>query len=220
MIFDSNIRVFHIKDGLCKRLFVIQDHLALSLSGSGLSFDPRFPEGRLAVMSSTQQTAIDDIPNSIRPYRLRVYDLSSRQVVTAAASASDKLIHHAVHSPDGRIIATLGVNASIFISCHIFINCVDLYCADTLMRLYHLPFHDEPCKINNLVLYPAFSRNGSLLAQSSGDHTRKVSLFQMPQYDHSLQEACRSTILHHTPRPLIHQLPLPKSLIQFLLFVK
>ncbi|ELU15518.1 hypothetical protein CAPTEDRAFT_220011 [Capitella teleta] len=213
---DPNIRVFRIKDGLCQRLFVIEDRLALSLSGSALSFDPRFPEGRLTVLSSTQQAAVDD--SRLRPNRLRVYDLPTNRVINAAPSATDKLAHHAVHSPDGRLVAVLGINASIHIDCRTFVSCVDVYCADSLQRLWHCALQDGPCSMKSLHAFPAFSRNGSLLAIFSGESTRKVHLHRMPHHDRSLRDACRTCILHHTPRECVHQLPLPNAMLDFLLF--
>lgn len=219
MSLDSNIRIIRIQDGLCRRLFVIQDFLTMNLAGSGLSFDPRYPSGRLAVFSSTQQAALEDSDLS-PPDRLRVYDLCTRRVVAAAPSVTDRIVHHAVHSPDGCMVAALGVNASIYLSCHIFLSSIDLYDADSLARLYHLPLHNEQCKMGSLPLYPSFSRNGSLLAQFTGEHGRRLEIFQMPSSNHSLQEFCRSTILRSTPRSDVALLPLPKTLINFLLFIK
>lgn len=213
--FDPNIRVIQIKDGLCRRLFVIEDSLAYGVFGSGISLHPILPSGRATILSSTLQirnantNALDDVNN------IQVFDFSNRQLSISSDPSLDHVIHHIKHSPDGRLLVAVLVNVSVYISCTLRAHELRIYDADALLPLHTMSLFDHITKRHVLQTFPVFSRDVQCLAQATG---ATVNVLRLPHNASSLQELCRIVIRHHTVLARVSQLPLPKAVIAFLDF--
>ena len=213
--FDPNIRVIQIKDGLCHRLFVIEDSLAYGVFGSAISMHPIFASGRATLLSSTLQmrnantSSVDDVNN------IQVFDFKRRQLSISSDTSLDHVIHHAKHSPDGRFLVAVLVNVSIYISCTLRAHELRIYDSDTLIPLHTMPLFDHITKQHLLQSFPMFSRDVQCLAQPT---SATVNVLRLPQDGYSLQQLCRTVIRHHTVLARVSQLPLPSAVIAFLEF--
>ncbi len=211
--FDPNIRVIRVCSGLCERMNIIEDSAAFNCFGSGISFDPRFPDGRAVIVSSTIQSNND--PDAA----VQIYDVSHHMIVQTTEAVTDKIIHHMKHSPDGSLVAILCISMSSATFTTMFVDTVLIMNADSLRVMHAIPFPDcGPVKPLHACAFPAFSRNGHYLAQLHVDATYRVHIYQMPVTEMSLQCFCRSVILHYTPHRLLGELPLPRKLVDYLQF--
>ena len=214
--FDPNIRLIQIKDGLCKRLYVIEDNLAHAVFGSGISMDPRYSSGRAVIFASSLQIRRNTNTNNADdppPPSIQVFDVQKRQLVAAADASVDHVIHHIKHSPDGSLIAALLVNVSIYITCTMRAHEIILFHSDSLDQLHSVSLFDHVTKSQLLDSFPMFSRDSGFLAQTTGS---TVCVTKLPLNTTSLQQACRHVIRRHTRLAQVDQLPLPKSMIAFL----
>ena len=211
--FDPNIRVIRVCNGLCERLSIIEDAAAFNCFASGISFDPRFPDGRAVIASSTIQPLSD--PDAA----VQIYDVPMQLIVQTTEAVTDRIIHHMKHSPDGSLLAILCITMSSAAFTTIFVDSILILNSDSLRTLNIISFPNcGPVKSLQANAFPAFSRNGHYLAQLCVDSTYHVNIYQMPVTEKSLQCFCRSVILHYTPHRYLNQLPLPKKLIGYLQF--
>ena len=211
--FDPNIRVLRVNSGLCERLRIIEDTSAFNCFGSGISFDPRFPEGRAVIVSSTIQSVSD--PDAA----VQIYDVPMQLIVQTTEAVTDRIIHHMKHSPDGSLIAILCITMSSASFTTIFVDSILILNSDSLRTLNMISLPNcGPVKPLQANAFPTFSRNGHYLAQLYVDSAYHVNIYQMPVTEMSLQCFCRSVILHYTPHRYLDHLPLPKKLIGYLQF--
>ena len=213
--FDPNIRVIQIKDGLCTRLFVIEDTMQqYSVFASGLSMDPRYPSGRVMLFASTlqlvhthPQEAVDNIHS---------YDLAQCQLDMSASDYSlDHVVHHAQHSPDGEMVAVILVDVTIYLSCTLHAQELRIYNSDSMLPMHSMPLFRHMTKPHLLRTFPMFSRDMAFIAQVSGS---SVYVSKLPQQCNSLQDWCRLVIRQNTVLAQVYALPIPKKLQAFLDF--
>lgn len=215
--FDANIRVLQVKDGLCERLFVLEDNLALNCFGSGISFDPRIPHGRVVLVAGSIHPADDTDEEDEENLGIQVYDIRDRQVVRWHHSTTDRIVHHIKHSSDGSLLAVMCVNISMAVISTIFIDRIQVLDGNCYDLLHEIPFqYCGPCKPLLSQAFPAFSRDGSYLATVSIGSQNTVQVYKMPCMNMELQAACRRTVLKCVSYRHLHLLPLPKSLIHYL----
>ena len=219
-VFDGDIRFLQIKDGLCKRLFVIKDTLAYGVNGSGLAFDPTYLAGRFVVFSSMIQT-IDNRGPSLNAgsRKIFVYDAGDRKVVRFQEEGPEHVIHHVKYSPDGRLIAVVCINISVHITCTMNLQSLIIYCAKTLDFVKAIQPVPEPCKMSLINQFPQFSYNGEKLAVLMNGRSKSVSIFKVPVHCQNLQEACRLVIRRYTSKEDLIKLPVPKKIILYLAYI-
>ena len=209
--FDAQIRAIQVQDGLCQRLFVIDDYLAFNCFGSGMSFEPFSSSLRVVVVSSGLQ-ALEDPEEGIR-----VYDLETVSIVQTAPVCTDRIVHHITHSPNGAFLAVLNVNMSMALYSAIFAENIQVLDAGSFEVIHTILMpYCGPLRPIHGAAFPIFSRNCSLLAVLNIDHAQTVRLYKLPNCELTLQHLCRRIILCHTPCRYLGYLPLPRSMIRYL----
>ena len=223
--FNPNITVAKIEEGLCKKLYVIQDSLRQKCYGSGINFDPRY-DSRVAIISSAYQSVHLD------PFKegCHKYDLQSRETIVMRCACTTDIIHHIRYSPDGRFLAVLCINVAItgcFDMDEVDVPMVSqehvkLLCGITLNTLTVLSKAKGrgPCIVSNIHMFPTFSKDSSFIAQIDSHDGSAVRLHFVPlsaSFD-TLKVAARRSILRHIQKRHIAGLPLPQPMINYLLF--
>ena len=219
-VFDGDIRFLQIKDGLCKRLFVIKDNLAYGINGSGLAFDPTYFTGRFVVFSSMIQS-IDNRGPSLNAgsRKIFVYDAGDGKVLRYQEEGPEHVIHHVKYSPNGKLIAVVCISISIHVTCTMNLQSVIMYCSHTLDTMKVIQPKAEPCKMSLISQFPQFSHNGEKVAVLMNGKSKCVNIFKVPVQCMNLQEVCRLVIRRNTRKEDLVNLPIPLKMMWYLAYV-
>ena len=180
--------------------------------GKVIAFDPRFHWRRLAVGNCRQGES----------KTVMLCDLDEQVAICENDAPINQMTQNLVYSPDGRYLGSLVVSPCTERGI-LVLECILLYNSDNLRILHrvHCPGARVLTTLIPTGIFPLFSHNGLFLAAVIG---RNVDDFEVDVVVHSvppdltLQNLARIAILKKYDRDVIHLLPLPRRLKEYLQF--
>ncbi|KAL4240427.1 hypothetical protein ACF0H5_001219 [Mactra antiquata] len=191
---------------------------------TAFAFDPRFNWTRLAATSFLQGS-----DNSLSLVQVRSWEvIASNPRLDDMRPSQNPELKDILYSKDGFLIFAVMVTGG----CHCRerksrrTNPIDVsiyvFNADNADTLHCIQYHRYTCGLHLCPVnyMPVFSHCGSRMAivlndmESALDH---VQIYKLPS-SLSLQNRCRTRILQQYSPEMLHQLPLPNRMIQFLKF--
>ena len=203
----KDIKVISIKTYESKVINIIED---ISDLWHSIAFDPRVGHSVIALGNY----ATDCMENM--DHQLALFNIDEMRVLAQSEEYHSTLSHHMVYNPQGTLLVSLGIRLlwprvdMMYPVKALFFNPNDLTILQVVAR--------DSVSVNHFhaSLTPLFSKTGQYMALI-GSHGHSISVFKMPQ-DVSLKHMCRLNILDLVSDDKLTELPLPRKLINYLLF--
>ncbi|XP_060585358.1 uncharacterized protein LOC132741250 [Ruditapes philippinarum] len=217
----TNVFILQLYDLKSKSLL---SEYTLPYLDTAFAFDPRFNWTRLAATSFLQGS-----DNSLSIVRVKSWEIvASNPRLDDMRPSQNPELKDILYSKDGFLIFAVMVTGG----CHCRerksrrTNPIDVsiyvFNADTTDTIHCIQYHRYTCGLHLCPVnyMPTFSHCGSRMAivlNDMEDTLDHVQIYKLPN-TMSLQNRCRVRILQQFPPDMLHQLPLPNRMIQFLRF--
>ncbi len=201
----KDIKVLSIRTFESKVLNIIEDISALWHS---IAFHPLSGCSRVALGNYTMEASGDIIAQ---------FDIKEMKPVVQTTEVHSSMSHHLTYNPQGTLLVSLGIRMMsprvdlMYPVKVLFFNSDDLTLVHVISR--------SSVSVNHFhaSLTPLFSKTGDYMALI-GNFGQTITMYKMP-LDISLKHLCQQAILKMVPEENIPQLPLPKRLKDYLLFL-